>query len=142
MNLINIGISHHTAAIEVREKMWMSVDEAKEALAHLKRKFFNECMLVSTCNRTEVYGMAPDVAVDEAGLRDFLIVFKNAGGVVRPEHFSGSFAGGAVGHLFTVAAGVDSMVIGDIQILGQVKEAFQVSREMNLLGPVMNRLMQ
>lgn len=142
MNLINIGISHHTAAVEVREKMWMSVEEAKNALAQLKARFFEECMIVSTCNRTEVYGITPEVTINDTALREFLIEFKNAGDMVRPEHFSGSFSGGAVNHLFKVAAGVDSMVIGDIQILNQVKEAFQVSQEMHLLGSVMNRLMQ
>lgn len=142
MNLLSISISHHTASVEIREKMWMSPDEVREALRELTRRYFNECMIVSTCNRTEVYGMTPDVSVDDAELRRYLIDFKNAGSLVHPEHFNGSYAGGAVNHLFKVASGIDSMVIGDIQILNQVKEAFQLSRELNYLGPVMNRLMQ
>jgi len=142
MNLLSIGISHHTAGVDVRERVWLSVEETKEALADLTKRYFNECILISTCNRTELYGMAPDGRVDESELKKFLIDFKKAHPVVRPEHFRGDSASGAVNHLFHVAAGIDSMVIGDIQILSQVKEAFQISREMNALGPVMNRLMQ
>lgn len=142
MNLLSTGINHHTAGLEVREKMWMSADEAREALGLLKEKFFTECMLVSTCNRTEVYGMTPDEQLDDSALREFLIEFKQAGALVKPEHFSGSYSGGAVNHLFKVASGIDSLVIGDIQILGQVKDAFQLSADAGYLGPIMNRLMQ
>lgn len=142
MNLLSIGISHNTASLDVREKMWMSNEEVKEALKQLKGKYFNEAMLVSTCNRTELYGLTPDTQVDDAGLKKFLIDFKGASGVVTPNHFYGSLAGGSVSHLFKVAAGVDSMVIGDIQILNQVKEAFNLATETGVMGPVMNRLMQ
>ncbi|MFN0158818.1 MAG: glutamyl-tRNA reductase [Bacteroidota bacterium] len=142
MNLLSIGISHHTAPVELREKMWMSVDEMRGALTQLNKQFFSESVIISTCNRTELYGMTTEVTVDDAALRRFLIDFKNAASTVRPEHFTGSFSGGAVNHLFKVVSGVDSMVVGDIQILNQVKEAFQVSREMNSLGPIMSRLMQ
>jgi glutamyl-tRNA reductase len=142
MNLLSIGISHTTASVEIREKMWMSADEIRGALAGLRERFFRECIIVSTCNRTEVYGITPEVTVDDAELRRFLIEFKGAREAVTPDHFFGNYAGGAVNHLFRVAAGIDSMVIGDIQILSQVKEAFQIARDMEILGPVMNRLMQ
>lgn len=142
MNLLSIGISHNSASLEVREKMWMSSDETKQALERLKGKYFNEAVLISTCNRTEVYGLTPETQVDDAGLKRFLIDFKSAGGLVKPDHFYGSLAGGSVSHLFKVAAGVDSMVIGDIQILNQVKEAFNLATEVGAMGPVMNRLMQ
>jgi glutamyl-tRNA reductase len=142
MNLLSIGISHTTASVEIREKMWMSPDEIRAALTGLRERFFRECMIVSTCNRTEVYGITPELTVDDADLRRFLIEFKGAGEAVTPDHFFGTYAGGAVNHLFKVAAGIDSMVIGDIQILNQVKEAFQTAQDMELLGPVMNRLMQ
>ncbi|MBX2992008.1 MAG: glutamyl-tRNA reductase [Bacteroidetes bacterium] len=142
MNLLSIGISHNTASLDIRERMWMSNDEVKEALKQLKEKYFNEAMLVSTCNRTELYGLTPDTQVDDAGLKTFLIDFKGASGIVTPNHFYGSLAGGSVSHLFKVAAGVDSMVIGDIQILNQVKEAFNLATETGVMGPVMNRLMQ
>ena len=142
MNLLSIGISHHSAPLEIREKMWLSVDEIREALKELKGRFFDECVLVSTCNRTEVYGMTPKVQIEDAMLRKFMIDFKGVKDTVQPEHFVGTFGGGAVNHLFKVAAGIDSMVIGDIQILSQVKESFTLSMEMDSTGPVMNRLMR
>jgi len=142
MNLLSIGISHHTAAVDIRERMWLSDDEAKEALRQLKERFLAECVLFSTCNRTELYGLAPEGGATEGDLKKFLIEFKNAADAVHEEHFLGVAAEEAVSHLFRVASGVDSMVIGDIQILNQVKEAFNLSREMDTMGPVMNRLMQ
>ncbi|MCZ6776029.1 MAG: glutamyl-tRNA reductase [Ignavibacteria bacterium] len=142
MNLLSLSISHHTASVDVREKMWLSVDETKQALQQLKKRYFNECVLVSTCNRTELYGMTSTVQYQDGELKKFLIDFKKAGDNVRPEHFVGSFAGGAVNHLFKVAAGIDSMVIGDIQILNQVKKAFNVASEVDALGPILNRLKQ
>lgn len=142
MNLLSIGISHTSAPLDIREKMWMSSDEIKEALQRLKEKYFDEAMLVSTCNRTELYGVTPETQVDDAVFKHFLIDFKKVDGAVRPEHFYGSFSGGAVNHLFKVAAGVDSLVIGDIQILTQVKEAFTLAGQVGMLGPIMNRLMQ
>jgi glutamyl-tRNA reductase len=142
MNLLSIGISHHTASVDIREKMWFSTDEIREAVRRLKESFFSECVLVSTCNRTELYGMTRGEVPDDATVRKFLIDFKNASSLVREEHFVGAAAGEAISHLFQVAAGIDSLVIGDIQILNQVKEAFTLSREADALGPVMNRLMQ
>lgn len=141
-NLLSIAISHHTATVDVRERMWLSVDETREALGELMRKHFSECVLISTCNRTELYGLTSGEQPDESAVRRFLIDFKHAGGLVQPEHFSSGSARDAIEHLFQVAAGIDSLVIGDIQILSQVKEAFQISREMDALGPVTNRLMQ
>ncbi len=142
MNLRSIGISHTSASVETREKMWMSPDEIREALKQLHTKFFDECMIVSTCNRTEVYGIPPQPGVNDLDLKQFLIGLKGATGLVAPDHFYTNDSGEAVNHLFQVAAGIDSMVIGDIQILGQVKEAFQLAQEMDRLGPVLNRLMQ
>ncbi len=142
MNLLSIGISHHTAAVDVRERMWLSADEARQAVALLKERFFDECMLVSTCNRTELYGVPRDPSLPHADVIALLLDLKHADGAVRPEHFMTWRDGAVLNHLYKVAAGVDSLVIGDIQILNQVKEAFQQARDAGALGPVMNRLMQ
>ncbi len=142
LNLLAIGISHHTASLDVREKMWMSADETRNAVKSMMERYFDECMLVSTCNRTELYGIGKNGTLSERDLKEFLIETKKAGGVVAQEHFITAISEEAIRHLFRVAAGVDSMVIGDIQILGQVKDAFQISMELSALGPVMNRLMQ
>ena len=143
MNIHSIGISHQSAALEVREKMWLSDDEIKATLPRLKElQHFDECVLVSTCNRTELYGVAGGETVDEAALKRFLIDVKSAAPSVGAEHFVSAHAGGAITHLFRVAAGVESMVIGDVQILGQIKDGFNLARESGTMGPVMSRLMQ
>jgi glutamyl-tRNA reductase len=142
MNLFSVGISHHTASVDVRERMWLSAEEARGVLPALKEQFFSECMVVSTCNRTELYGVVREGGVDEARVKQVLLDAKHAAGVVRPDHFMSHHAGAAVHHLFKVAAGIDSMVVGDIQILNQVKEAFQAADEQQALGPVLHRLMQ
>jgi glutamyl-tRNA reductase len=142
MNLFSIGISHHTAPVDVREHMYVSADELPRVLAQLKERLFSECMLVSTCNRTELYGILQDPSVADREIIAALLTVKGAAETVHPDHFTSHHAGAALHHLFRVSAGVDSMVIGDIQILNQVKEAFQTARDAGSLGPVMNRLMQ
>ena len=120
----------------------MSAEESREAVRRLRDRYFSECLLVSTCNRTEVFGMVPDTDVDELGLKRYLIELKGATGSVQPDHFFHDLGSAAVEHLFRVASGIDSLVIGDIQILNQVKEAFNLSTEVDAMGPVMNRLLQ
>ena len=142
MNLLSIGISHHTASVALRERMWFSDAEIREALPRLRERFFSECVLISTCNRTELYGMTASPAVEERAVKDFLTGFKGAGGAVGPEHLTGRVGEDAVEQIFRVASGVDSMVLGDIQILNQVKVAYDLARETDALGPVTHRLMQ
>jgi glutamyl-tRNA reductase len=142
MNLLSIGISHHTASVAVREKIWFSDADIREALPRLREKFFSECVLVSTCNRTELYGIPFRPEVREEVVKEFLIRLRNVGDVVRPEHLVGRVGIDAIRQMFKVASGIDSMVIGDIQILNQVKEAFTLARETECLGPVTNRLME
>jgi glutamyl-tRNA reductase len=142
MNLFSIGISHHTASVDVRERMWLSNEEIKAALLRLRETHFQECVLVSTCNRTELYGLSPAPLPTDLPLRSFLIEFKRAGDAVTSSHFAAAQNQEAIGHLFEVASGIDSLVIGDIQILNQVKDAFNIAREAGALGPVLGRLMQ
>lgn len=142
LNLLSIGISHHTAPLAVREKMWLSADEMRQVLKNLQERYFAECVLVSTCNRTELYGIGKNGPVQPEELKHFLIDAKHAAEVVSSDHFISALSEDAVRHLFRVASGIDSMVIGDIQILNQVKEAFRLSTELNVMGPLLNRLMQ
>jgi glutamyl-tRNA reductase len=142
MNLLSIGISHHTASVALRERMWFSDAEIREALPRLKDKFFSECVLISTCNRTELYGMTANPEVAESAVQDFLIGLKTAGDAVGPEHLTARKGAEAVEQIFRVTSGIDSMVVGDIQILNQVKVAYNLARDTDALGPVTNRLMQ
>jgi glutamyl-tRNA reductase len=147
MNLLTVGINHRTAPLDVREKLWMSNDEIRKAVAVLKGNPFSECFIVSTCNRTELYGTYDDkgnagATPDTNSLKDFLINFKAGGDAVTREHLYTMSATGAVNHLFKVASGIDSMVIGDIQILSQIKDGFNIAYEEKATGNFLHRLLQ
>jgi glutamyl-tRNA reductase len=142
MNLYCLGISHRTAPIDIREKLWFSGDEAASVLSSLQEKYFKELVLVSTCNRTELYYIpspAPG-GLNGEPLWNILASCKNAGNSVRENHFYSMGSLDAVRQLFAVVSGIDSMVIGDVQILNQVKEAFAFAQERKCTGPVLNRL--
>src|SRR4030042_1485849 len=99
MNLFSIGISHHTAPVDVRENMYVSADELPRALAQLKERLFSECMLVSTCNRTELYGILQDPSVADREIIAALLTVKGAAETVHPDHFTSHHAGAALHHL-------------------------------------------
>lgn len=140
MNLITIGINHRTAPIDVREKIWYSTEETKNILPQLKEKFFNECVLISTCNRTEVYGIPIDEVEEEKGVVDLLISNKDSGDIVKHDHFYELHSSLAVSHLFKVVSGIDSMVLGDVQIISQMKEAYLTASNMKTVGKLTARL--
>ncbi len=140
MNLITIGINHRTAPIEVREKIWYSTEETKNILPQLKGKFFKECVLISTCNRTEVYGIPIDEVEEGKGVVDLLISFKDSGNIVQHDHFYELHSSLAVSHLFKVVSGIDSMVLGDVQIISQMKEAYLTASNMKTVGKFTARL--
>jgi len=142
MDLFSLSISHHTAPLEIREKLWFSDDETRAGVHELKRRFFGECMLFSTCNRTEVYGVNPHTDISGGEVGRFLIHLKKGAEAVKPEHFITRLSDQAVEHIFRVSGGIESMVIGDIQILNQVKIGFKHAMEQRTLGPVLNRLLQ
>lgn len=142
MDLYCIGINHTTASIEIREKLWFSAGEIRGLLPILREQFAAECVLTSTCNRTELYLRPSDAEVDTSSLWKFLAANKGADGIAREEHFYSVKASEAVHHLFDVAAGVDSMVIGDVQILNQLKEAYALAQESRTTATVFNKLFE
>ena len=148
MNLALIGINHRTAVLDVREKLWLSDDELRPAVARLRDQFFTECFIVSTCNRTELYGIIDQQRIHDSvdhlieGAVDFFVRLKSTPEIVKPEHLYRSFGCRAAAHLFKVAGGIDSMVIGDIQILSQIKGHFTLAAEQGTVGTFLNRLAQ
>ncbi len=142
MDILAVVTSHKIAPIEVREKLCFSRDETLAALQELKRRGYRECAIISTCNRTEAYVVSPLEDRGAETLRDALIDFKKARTIVRPDHFQSFISTEVAHHLFEVAAGIDSMVVGDVQILGQVKEAFNLSKNVGTSGLFTNRLFQ
>jgi glutamyl-tRNA reductase len=140
MNIFCLGINHRTAPIEVREKLWFSSQEIPPVLAALKARSMKELVLVSTCNRTELFYVPREEEAVDRGLWKTLAAFKGAEESVHEGHFYTISSLRAVKHLYGVAAGIDSMVLGDVQILNQMKEAFSASQELQCTGTATNRL--
>lgn len=141
MNLLAVGINHHTAPIELRERLAFTHDETRQVLRTLcDGTVLSEALLLSTCNRTELYAVPAHDGLDADYLKDFLIEYKGARKLVERSHFFSLWACGAVKHLFEVTCGADSMILGETQILGQVKDAYRLAVEANTTGTVLNRL--
>jgi glutamyl-tRNA reductase len=135
--LIVAGISHVTAPIEVREKLTFRPQDAVRELAHLRdERLIREGVILSTCNRTEIY------AVEESGdaLSDFSALLSSRLGRDVAEFMYVHRDREATSHLFGVAAGLDSMILGEAQIQGQVKDAWEQCRGES--GPILNRMFQ
>jgi len=140
-----IGCSHHTAPVEVRERLAFSGDQAQTALADLRQRFpAAESVLVSTCNRVEVYTAAEDAALcpTHHQLVEFLASFHQLDAVEIFDALFERTGEDAVRHLFLVASSLDSMVVGEAQILAQVKQAYDLARLTNSAGPLTNAAFQ
>ena len=142
MNLLCAGISHHTAPLDVRERLWFSSEEIRQTLPLLKPIGISECVMFSTCNRTELYVLTENNTFPAEEIKRILIAQKSAEGKVQSSDLFSLTAGDAARHLFRVATGTDSMVLGDVQILAQVKEGFHLATELGTAGFFMNRLFQ
>jgi glutamyl-tRNA reductase len=142
MNLVCVGISHHTALLDVREKLWFSPDEIRHTLPLIKSIGADEAVMFSTCNRTELYVFCENGIPKPNDLKTFLIAQKSAANTVQQSDLFILTAGDAARHLFRVTAGIDSMVLGDVQILAQAKEGFNLANELSTAGIFMNRLFQ
>jgi glutamyl-tRNA reductase len=139
--LFAIGINHNTAPIEVRERIYVHTNELPALTAEIK-KTADECLVISTCNRTEIYGISNLFTYNSDHYKELLINFKNAGDIVKKEHFFDTVSCIAAHHFFKVASSIDSKIIGDSQILQQVKEAYAASRRNGSAGKILNQLTQ
>lgn len=139
MNLIGISINHNTSPIELREALHLNRHEIVELIPRLKEFLFSEGVVISTCNRTEIFGFPQKLEFDVSPLINKLLEFK-PGSEIKPEHYKQYYSCGAIKHLFSVASGIDSLIIGDSQILGQVKEAFDISENLDFIGTTLRRV--
>ncbi len=139
--LFSVGINHNTAPIEVREKLFVNADEVSALLDKLKETA-DEAVIVSTCNRTEIYAVTRRTDLDLDFYKDLLIDFKNAGQFARREDFFGLISCAACQQLFSVATGINSKIVGDTQILGQLRSAYHSSQNRQKTGKVLNQLFQ
>src|ERR1700732_2422469 len=144
MEIVLVGLNHRTAPLDIRERVSFTLEQARRAADELRsRGLLEESLVLSTCNRSELYGVPPEASHECApGLSSFLSEFHS----VRPDVLNGllyqHYDRSAVRHLFRVSAGLDSLLLGETEILGQVREAYRFAHEQGATGPVLNRLFQ
>jgi glutamyl-tRNA reductase len=146
VSFLVIGLSHRTAPIEVREKLAFNHDEACQVAARLRAlPGVEEGILLSTCNRTEVF-IAPQAGLSHEAIvtrvRDLLSAARAIEPRALDRYLYAHEGSEAVRHLFRVACSLDSMMVGEPQILGQVKDAYAAGSEAGALGPRLELLMQ
>ncbi|MCA9153582.1 MAG: glutamyl-tRNA reductase [Planctomycetales bacterium] len=145
MKLQMVGCSHHNSSVQVRERLAFSPEQARQALVNLRRQFPDtEVVLLSTCNRVELYtaAQAPECCPTHHDMVNFLAEFH---GLDAAEIFDDLFertGEDTIRHLFTVAASLDSMVVGEAQILSQVKQAYELACEGNAAGTLLHAAFQ
>ncbi len=143
MEILVLGLNHKTAPLELREKLSIPSHKADELLKTLAdRHIFTERLLLSTCNRTEIYGVGTHALEEIEKTKQFLSEyshldlkqFEDKLYVLKQPH--------SVEHLFSVASGLDSMVLGETEIIGQVKDAYLSAHKSQQTGKVLNALFQ
>jgi glutamyl-tRNA reductase len=138
MQLALVGLSHKTAPVEVRERLAFDNDALRLALKSLVgRRDVSEAMILSTCNRVEVVAESPDDRL----IREFLCEFHQISPDDLSKHLYSLRNADAIRHVFRVAASLDSMMVGEPQILGQVKEAFRIAADTGTVGMHLSALM-
>lgn len=141
-----IGLSHQTALVEIREQLVISPDTVTDLFNFLKTKSsITGLFALTTCNRTELYFETNQTTISEVEIleqaKSELLSYYSTSDDVRKYLFS--YSGIEVTqHLFLVATGLDSMVLGEYQIVSQLKEAYQHMNKLNLLGPILKRMVQ
>jgi len=144
MHIIALGLNHTTTPIQLRERLAYSEDQIRASLARLScgrvPSPLSEMVILSTCNRIEIYATSNDLSFET--LEVFLFETRDVPvDEIRP-HLYRFQDMDAVQHLFEVASGLDSLVVGEPQILGQVTKALELARGQNTAGPILNRLFQ
>ena len=139
--LFLLGINHDTAPVDLRERLSFSEGDLSETLVALStRPGCGEAVVLSTCNRVELYVRCDDLGEARTELTRFLSDFHGVDPAALAPHLYGLASREAAQHLFRVAAGLDSLVIGEPQILGQVKEAYTTASEIGCTGSLLNKL--
>lgn len=141
LHILKVGINYRTAPVEIREKLTFAEESLQEAMNELKaQKSILENVIISTCNRTEIYAVVDQLHTGRYYIKQFLADWFE----VDKEDFSSYLQitedDGAMEHLFRVTTGLDSMVLGETQILGQVKESFLSSQKISTTGTIFNEL--
>ncbi len=141
MHVIVVGLNYRTAPVEIRERLTFDGENLRSAMKALQdKKSILENVMISTCNRTEIYAVVDQLHTGRYYIKEFLSEWF---GIEQNEFSPFLFVyeqDGAIEHLFKVACGLDSMVLGETQILGQVRSSFLLAQEENSTGTVFNQL--
>lgn len=141
MNVVCLGLNHQTAPVEIRELFAVPENRLGEESGRLcEVEGVEESVVISTCNRTEYYAAAPDCGFASDQLRSFLQ--SQAGTPLRIEHLYEKQQLEAARHLCRVVSGIDSMVLGETEIFGQAKKAYQAALESGSTSRMLNQLFQ
>jgi glutamyl-tRNA reductase len=141
VSVVVIGLNHRTASLDLLERMTVDAARLPKALHDLAgRANLSEAVVLSTCNRTEVYAVAERFHGGFHDVRDFLAELAFLAPEDFADHLYVRYDGEAVGHLFEVAAGLDSAVLGESEVLGQVGEAWDAARTEGVAGATLNLL--
>ncbi|EON71423.1 glutamyl-tRNA reductase [Lysinibacillus sphaericus] len=141
MHTIVVGLNYKTAPVEIREKLSFIESELPQAMEALqKQKSILENVIVSTCNRTEIYAVVDQLHTGRHFVKQFLAKWFNLPVETFSSYLTIREEDEALEHLFKVTAGIDSMVLGETQILGQVKKSFLNGQEIGTTGTVYNQL--
>ena len=142
MELLVIGLNHNTAPIEIRECLAFPEDKLEEALSKVHTlSSVKEDMIVSTCNRVEVYAATRETEKAIHDLKEFLCQYHGISLKEFEKSLYTHVGEEAVRHIFRVASSLDSMVLGEPQILGQIKDAYDISQQANTSGLILHRLL-
>jgi glutamyl-tRNA reductase len=143
MTVLLVGLSHKTAPIEIRERLALPERTLKESLLYLNNyPEVKEKVILSTCNRVEVYAEVKELEVGTESIKDFLSSYHKLPREEFERYLYTLYHKEAIAHLFRVSASLDSMVVGEPQILGQVKDAYLWAKEANATGIILNQLFE
>ncbi len=141
LRTVVLGISHKTAPVEIRELFSFSQESLESGVRQLLEKdHVEECIILSTCNRVEIYAVSENVELCLESMKEFLSEIHDVPEETFSPHIYYSIGHMAVRHLFKVASSIDSMVVGEPQVLGQVKESYTIAAGQGTTGLILNRL--
>jgi glutamyl-tRNA reductase len=142
MNIIVVGLSYNTAPLEIREQVAFAANRIEEPLREIvSLPDINEAVILSTCNRVEIYAATRDIAGGIARIKRYLADSRHLPFEQLEPHLYGLHGEDAIRHVFRVASSLDSMVMGEPQILGQVKSAYGYAAEFKTSGIILNRFL-
>jgi glutamyl-tRNA reductase len=143
MSILVVGISHRTAPVEVLERIALDADDVVKLLIDVAgSEHVSECAVLATCNRVEVYAEVDRFHGSVEDVSGLLIERADEPRSEITPHLYVHYDEGAIAHAFSVAAGLDSMVLGESQVLGQVREAFRTAQDAGVVGPSLNIVFQ